>query len=48
MAATWVYQDCERLFTLSAKRAANNKLMWERVEEVEKKLAAKEEELKAN
>ena len=48
MAATWANQDCERLLTLSNKRAANNNLRRELVEEAEKKLVANEEELKAN
>ena len=48
MAATWAYQDCEKPFAVSAKWAANNKLLRELMEEVKEKLGAKEEDLKAN
>ena len=48
MAATWAYQDCEKSLAMSAKWAANNKLLRELVEKVKKRVAAKEEELKAN
>ena len=47
IAATWAYQDCEKPFKLSAKQATNNKALRELVEEGEKKVEAKEEELKA-
>ena len=48
MAATWAYEDCETPLTLSGKWATNNKLLQELVEEEEeKKVKAKEEELRA-
>ena len=48
MAAAWAYQDYERPFDQSNKRATKINLLKECVVEAEKKLAAKEEELKAN
>ena len=48
MAAAWAYQDYERPLDLLDKRAAKINLLKECVVEVEKKLAAKEEELKTN
>ena len=48
MAPTWAYQDCKKPFAVSAKWAANNKLLRELMEEVKEKLGAKEEDLKAN
>ena len=47
MATTWAYQDCEKPLALSGKRATNNKLLRELMEEEEKKMKAKEEELRA-
>ena len=49
MAAAWAaYQDCETPLGLSDKWAAKINLMKEHVVGAEKKLVAKEEELKAN
>ena len=48
MATAWAYQDYERPRNLSDKRAAKINLLKERVVVVEKKLAAKEEKLKAD
>ena len=47
MATTWAYQDCEKPLALSGKRATNNKLLRELMEEEEKKMKAKDEELRA-
>ena len=42
---TWAYQDCARPLNLSDKWATNIKLLKELMEEGEKKLAVKEEDL---
>ena len=44
----WAYQDCERPLDLSYQQAAKVKLLKEQLVESEKKLTAKEEELKGN
>ena len=48
MEAAWAYQDYVRPLDLSDKWATNIKLLRVHVEEKAKKLAAKEEKLKAN
>ena len=48
MAAACAIQDCERPLELSDKWATKINLLKERVMKAEKKLAAKDEELKAN